>query len=73
MAMGVNVIGSSNEAGDEAGRSIGLVPGDMPGGTTPTLGPWPMAHVAVEMAEVTAVRRIEEPHVRVLALGVRAI
>jgi hypothetical protein len=74
MAVGVNVTGASNEAGLEAAaRSIGLMPTDMPAGTTSAVGQWQMAAVAVELAELAVESRFEGIGVSVLAFGVETL
>jgi hypothetical protein len=74
MAVGVNVPGASNVGGLEAaGRSIGLMPGDMPAGGTSAVGHWHAAPVAVELVERAVESRLEEPNVSVLAFGVETL
>ena len=70
----VNVTGSSNDVGFEAGGpSIGLVPGGMPKGTTSPVGYRQVADIALQLADVTTGRSTDEPHTSVLTLGVEAL
>jgi hypothetical protein len=73
-AVRTNVTGSSNDVGAEgAGQSSGLVPGGMPKGTTSPVGRWPVADIALGLADRTVGGPTDEPHTSVLTLGVEAL